>query len=254
MKKLLSAVLCAVLLLTLCVAVSAEDVLYHFECEDGEITGAAKEYKDGNIQDVTIASGGKIVGLGGTNDAPQMASTVTFPEINLEKTGVYKIAFRYDTNAGDTKKADILVDGERYEVEINMDELPELYGEEFRTYELTITLEAGKHVIAVTTSEDFNRDANAGDVVKSVNADYVEVIFVKEVAAETEAEVVDTAAATEVVEAPKTADFAVSALVLLLSAGAAYVVSNTITCTYGSFCHGVMCQRTLPVLQSILLM
>ena len=95
MKKLLSAVLCAVLLLTLCVAVSAEDVLYHFECEDGEITGAAKEYKDGNIQDVTIASGGKIVGLGGTNDAPQMASTVTFPEINLEKTGVYKIAFRY---------------------------------------------------------------------------------------------------------------------------------------------------------------
>ena len=80
MKKLLSAVLCAVLLLTLCVAVSAEDVLYHFECEDSEITGAAKEYKDGNIQDVTIASGGKIVGLGGTNDAPQMASTVTFPE------------------------------------------------------------------------------------------------------------------------------------------------------------------------------
>lgn len=227
MKKLLSAVLCAVLLLTLCVAVSAEDVLYHFECEDGEITGAAKEYKDGNIQDVTIASGGKIVGLGGTNDAPQMASTVTFPEINLEKTGVYKIAFRYDTNAGDTKKADILVDGERYEVEINMDELPELYGEEFRTYELTINLEAGKHVIAVTTSEDFNRDANAGDVVKSVNADYVEVIFVKEVEIETEAEVVATAEeAAEVVEAPKTADFAISAVVLLVSAGAAYVVSK----------------------------
>ena len=226
MNKLLSAVLCAVLLLMLCVAVSAEDVLYHFECEDGEISGAAKEYKDGNIQDVTIASGGKIVGLGGTNDAPQMASTVTFPEINLEKSGEYKIAFCYDTNAGDTKKADILVDGQRYAVEINMDELPELYGEEFRTYELTINLEAGKHVIAVTTSEDFNRDANAGDVVKSVNADYVEVIFVKEVAAETEAEVVDTAAAAEVVEAPKTADFAVSALVLLLSAGTAYVVSK----------------------------
>ena len=52
------------------------------------------------------------------------------------------------------------------------------------------------------------------------------MIFVKEIAAETEAEVVDTAAATEVVEAPKTADFAVSALVLLLSAGAAYVVSK----------------------------
>ena len=69
----------------------------------------------------------------------------------------------------------------------------ELYGEEFRTYELTITLEAGKHVIAVTTSEDFNRDANAGDVVKSVNADYVEVIFVKEVEIATEAEVVATA-------------------------------------------------------------
>ena len=119
------------------------------------------------------------------------------------------------------------MDGERYEVEINMDELPELYGEEFRTYELTITLEAGKHVIAVTTSEDFNRDANAGDVVKSVNADYVEVIFVKEVEIETEAEVVATAEeAAEVVEAPKTADFAISAVVLLVSAGAAYVVSK----------------------------
>ena len=209
MKKILTAVLCTVLLFTLCTVVCADDVLYHFECEDGEITGAAKEYKDGNIQDVSIAS------------------TVTFPEIDLEKTGVYKIAFCYDTNAGDTKKADILVDGERYEVKINMDELPELYGEEFRTYELTITLEAGKHVIAVTTSEDFNRDANAGDVVKSVNADYVEVIFVKEVEIETEAEVVATAEeAAEVVEAPKTADFAISAEVLLVSAGAAYVVSK----------------------------
>ena len=227
MKKILTAVLCAVLLFTLCTAVCADDVLYHFECEDGEITGAAKEYKDGNIQDFSIASNGKIVGLGGTNDAPQMASTVTFPEIDLEKTGVYKIAFCYDTNAGDTKKADILVDGERYAVGINMDELPELYGEEFRTYELTITLEAGKHVIAVTTSEDFNRDANAGDVVKSVNADYVEVIFVKEVEIETEAEVVATAEeAAEVAEAPKTADFAISAVVLLVSAGAAYVVSK----------------------------
>ena len=109
----------------------------------------------------------------------------------------------------------------------SLDELPELYGEEFRTYELTITLEAGKHVIAVTTSEDFNRDANAGDVVKSVNADYVEVIFVKEVEIETEAEVVATAKeAAEVAEAPKTADFAISAVVLLVSAGAAYVVSK----------------------------
>ena len=64
-------------------------------------------------------------------------------------------------------------------------------------------------------------------MVKSVNADYVEVIFVKEVEIETEAEVVATAEeAAEVVEAPKTADFAISAVVLLVSAGAAYVVSK----------------------------
>ena len=147
--------------------------------------------------------------------------------VTSESSVISSRLFDYDTNAGDTKKADILVDGERYAVGINMDELPELYGEEFRTYELTITLEAGKHVIAVTTSEDFNRDANAGDVVKSVNADYVEVIFVKEVEIETEAEVVATAEeAAEVAEAPKTADFAISAVVLLVSAGAAYVVSK----------------------------
>ena len=60
----------------------------------------------------------------------------------------------------------------------------------------------------------------------SVNADYVEVIFVKEAAIETEAEVVAAREAAVVAEAPKTGDFAISAAILLLSAGAAFVVSK----------------------------
>lgn len=239
MKHLFKLTLSIVLVMLLCTAglyafYSEGTEVYFLECEDGVITGAAKDYKDGNIQDVGIASGGKIVGLGGVSDAPQMASWVTFADLEIPVSGVYAVTFCYDTNAGDTKKADIVIDDVRYNVPINMDELPELYGEEFRDYTLEIELSAGKHTFAVTTAEDFNRDSAAGPVVKSVNADYIRIALLAEIAEpepapETPA---DEAPAEEVVESlpeeatPVTADMGMMASLLAFAAAAVVLVKR----------------------------
>lgn len=164
---------------------------------------------------MAIASGGKIVGLGGVNDAPQMASTVTWT-VEIPVNGEYDLTFGYDTSNEDEKGASMLVDGERYDVDIDMGALPDKYGVETQLWTLTVTLEEGTHEIAVTTSEDFNRDANAGPVVKSVNADYVDVVLVKEIQTETVAALpeADTTAETETVTtAPQTGSTMVAAAV-----------------------------------------
>lgn len=229
MKHTLRIALCLVLAVLFCTfsvsALEAGETVYFCECEDGEITGAAKEFKDGNIQDVLIASNSQIVGLGGAGDAPQMASTVTFPNFVIPEDGIYQIIFRYDTNAGDEKKADLVIDGHRYAVAINMAELPDKYGEEFRSYVLdNCVFTAGEHALAVTTAEDFNRDPEYGPVVKSVNADYVEVKYVGPMpAAETPVE--DTPVEEPAVDAPEaaapvTADAGIAAAVLAFAAAA----------------------------------
>lgn len=232
MKHTFRIALCLVLAVIFCAfsvsALEAGETVYFCECEDGEITGAAKEYKDGNIQDVGIASNGQIVGLGGVNDAPQLASTVTFPNFVIPEDGIYDITFRYDTDASDEKKADIMVDGHRYAVAINMAELPEQYGVEFRDFTLSgCHFTAGEHTLAVTTSEDFNRDAEFGPIVKSVNADYIEVKYVGPLPVD-EAPVEDTDVPAEEVpaddapaaEAPVTADAGIAAAVLAFAAAA----------------------------------
>ena len=124
MKKTLTMLASALMAAVLCVSASAA-FSAKYECEDGVITGAAKEYKGGNIQDVSIASGGKIVGLGGVNDAPQMASFVTW-SVEVPVDGEYDITFAYDTDNSDEKGASMLVDGERYDVDIDISLLPDL--------------------------------------------------------------------------------------------------------------------------------
>ena len=219
MKKTLTTLTSLVMAAILCVSASAFSAKY--ECEDGVITGAAQEYKGGNIQDVSIASGGKIVGLGGVNDAPQMASFVTW-SVEVPVDGEYDITFAYDTDNSDEKGASMLVDGERYDVPIDMASLPEEYGMETQYWTLSIELTAGKHEVAVTTSEDFNRDANAGPVVKSVNADYIEVVLVKEIVIATE--VVDTPA--DIAAAPQTFDLGIIAAAAAVVSAAGYMVSK----------------------------
>lgn len=219
MKKTLTMLTSLVMAAILCVSASAFSAKY--ECEDGVITGAAQEYKGGNIQDVSIASGGKIVGLGGVNDAPQMPSFVTW-SVEVPVDGEYDITFAYDTDNSDEKGASMLVDGERYDVPIDMASLPEEYGMETQYWTLSIELTAGKHEVAVTTSEDFNRDANAGPVVKSVNADYIEVVLVKEIVIA--AEVVDTPA--DITAAPQTFDLGIIAAAAAIVSAAGYMVSK----------------------------
>ena len=219
MKKTLTTLTSLVMAAILCVSASAFSAKY--ECEDGVITGAAQEYKGGNIQDVSIASGGKIVGLGGVNDAPQMASFVTW-SVEVPVDGEYDITFAYDTDNSDEKGASMLGDGERYDVPIDMASLPEEYGMETQYWTLSIELTAGKHEVAVTTSEDFNRDANAGPVVKSVNADYIEVVLVKEIVIA--AEVVDTPA--DIAAAPQTFDLGIIAAAAAVVSAAGYMVSK----------------------------
>lgn len=219
MKKTLTMLTSLVMAAILCVSASAFSAKY--ECEDGVITGAALEYKGGNIQDVSIASGGKIVGLGGVNDAPQMPSFVTW-SVEVPVDGEYDITFAYDTDNSDEKGASMLVDGERYDVPIDMASLPEEYGMETQYWTLSIELTAGKHEVAVTTSEDFNRDANAGPVVKSVNADYIEVVLVKEIVIA--AEVVDTPA--DIAAAPQTFDLGIIAAAAAIVSAAGYMVSK----------------------------
>lgn len=220
MKKTLSVLTSMFLAAVLCVSAGAA-FSAKYECEDGVITGAAKEYKDGNIQDVAIASGGKIVGLGGVNDAPQMASAVTW-SVEVPTDGEYDITFAYDTDNSDEKGASMLVDGERYDVDIDMASLPDAYGVETQYWTLSVELTAGAHEIAVTTSEDFNRDANAGPVVKSVNADYIEVVLVKEIVVA--AEVVDTP--VEITAAPQTFDMGIAAAVAAIVSAAGYIASR----------------------------
>lgn len=219
MKKTLTMLTSLVMAAILCVSASAFSAKY--ECEDGVITGAALEYKGGNIQDVSIASGGKIVGLGGVNDAPQMPSFVTW-SVEVPVDGEYDITFAYDTDNSDEKGASMLVDGERYDVPIDMASLPVEYGMETQYWTLSIELTAGKHEVAVTTSEDFNRDANAGPVVKSVNADYIEVVLVKEIVIA--AEVVDTPA--DIAAAPQTFDLGIIAAAAAIVSAAGYMVSK----------------------------
>lgn len=219
MKKTLTMLTAVVMAVILCVSASAFSAKY--ECEDGVITGAAQEYKGGNIQDVSIASGGKIVGLGGVNDAPQMASFVTW-SVEVPVDGEYAITFAYDTDNSDEKGASMLVDGERYDVPIDMSSLPEAYGMETQYWTLNIELTAGKHEVAVTTSEDFNRDANFGPVVKSVNADYIEVVLVKEIVIAPE--VVDVP--SEIGAAPQTFDLGIVAAAAAVISAAGYMISK----------------------------
>ncbi len=219
MKKTLTMLTAVVMAVVLCVSASAFSAKY--ECEDGVITGAAQEYKGGNIQDVSIASGGKIVGLGGVNDAPQMPSFVTW-SVEVPVDGEYAITFAYDTDNSDEKGASMLVDGERYDVPIDMSSLPEAYGMETQYWTLNIELTAGKHEVAVTTSEDFNRDANFGPVVKSVNADYIEVVLVKEIVIAPE--VVDVP--SEIGAAPQTFDLGIVAAAAAVISAAGYMISK----------------------------
>lgn len=219
MKKTLTMLTAVVMAVVLCVSASAFSAKY--ECEDGVITGAAQEYKGGNIQDVSIASGGKIVGLGGVNDAPQMPSFVTW-SVEVPVDGEYAITFAYDTDNSDEKGASMLVDGERYDVPIDMASLPEAYGMETQYWTLNIELTAGKHEVAVTTSEDFNRDANFGPVVKSVNADYIEVVLVKEIVIAPE--VVDVP--SEIGAAPQTFDLGIVAAAAAVISAAGYMISK----------------------------
>jgi len=219
MKKTLTMLTAVVMAVILCVSASAFSAKY--ECEDGVITGAAQEYKGGNIQDVSIASGGKIVGLGGVNDAPQMASFVTW-SVEVPVDGEYAITFAYDTDNSDEKGASMLVDGERYDVPIDMASLPVEYGMETQYWTLNIELTAGKHEVAVTTSEDFNRDANFGPVVKSVNADYIEVVLVKEIVIAPE--VVDVP--SEIGAAPQTFDLGIIAAAAAVISAAGYMISK----------------------------
>ncbi len=219
MKKTLTALLSVVMAAVLCISAGAFSAKY--ECEDGVISGAAKEYKGGNIQDVSIASGGKIVGLGGVNDAPQMASFVTW-SVEVPSDGVYDITFAYDTDNSDEKGASMLVDGERYDVDIDMASLPVEYGMETQYWTLTVELTAGAHEIAVTTSEDFNRDANFGPVVKSVNADYIEIKLVKEIVIAPE--VVDVP--EEITAAPQTFDMGIIAAAAAVVSAAGYMIAK----------------------------
>ena len=220
MKKTLTMLVSAAMAALLCVSASAA-FSAKYECEDGVITGAAKEYKGGNIQDVSIASGGKIVGLGGVNDAPQMASFVTW-SVEVPVDGEYDITFAYDTDNSDEKGASMIVDGERYDVPIDMSSLPDAYGVETQYWTLDVELTAGVHEIAVTTSEDFNRDANFGPVVKSVNADYIEIVLVKEIVLAPEA--VD--APEEIAAAPQTFDLGIIAAAAAVVSAAGYMISK----------------------------
>ena len=77
MKKILIVLVCLTMLLSLCApAFAAEKELFRLECEDGEISGAAKDYKDGNIQAVSIASGGFVVGP--MSKSPPTANTSSY--------------------------------------------------------------------------------------------------------------------------------------------------------------------------------
>ena len=219
MKKILTTLTAALMAALMCVSVSAFSAKY--ECEDGVITGAAKEYKDGNIQDVSIASGGKIGGLGGVNDAPQMASTVTW-SVDVPVDGEYDITFAYDSDNASEKGASMLVDGERYDVDIDISLLPDKYGVETHYWTLNVELTKGTHEIAVTTSEDFNRDANFGPVGKSVNADYIEINLVKEIVVA--AEVTETV--EEVTAAPQTFDMGILAAAAAVVSAAGYMISK----------------------------
>ena len=219
MKKTLTMLTAAVMAALMCVSVSAFSAKY--ECEDGVITGAAKEYKDGNIQDVAIASGGKIVGLGGVNDAPQMASTVTW-SVDVPADGEYDITFAYDSDNASEKGASMLVDGERYDVDIDISILPEKYGLETQYWTLNVELTKGTHEIAVTTSEDFNRDSNFGPVVKSVNADYIEINLVKEIVIA--AEVTETV--EEITTAPQTFDMGILTAAAAIVSAAGYMIAK----------------------------
>ncbi len=219
MRKCLRVVVAVVMAMVLGVAASAFSV--RLECEDGVISGAAKEYKDGNIQEVAIASGGKIVGLGGVNDAPQMGSAVAWT-VELPVYGEYAITFAYDSDNAAEKCAVVTVDGEDHGVPIDISTLPEKYGMETQYWTLTIDLDAGTHEISVGTDDTFNRDEGAGPVVKSVNADYVEVELVKELVVP--AEVVD--AVEELPAAPQTFDMGIVTAATALLAALGYTVSK----------------------------
>ncbi|MBR4960297.1 MAG: hypothetical protein IKY52_05315 [Clostridia bacterium] len=220
MKKTLTMLTAALMAAVLCVSAGAA-FSAKYECEDGVITGAAKEYKDGNIQDVSIASGGKIVGLGGVNDAPQMASFVTW-SVEVPVDGVYDITFAYDTDNASEKGASVIVDGERYDVPIDISVMPEKYGLETQYWTMDAELTAGVHEIAVTTSEDFNRDANFGPVVKSVNADYIEIVLVKEIVIAPEV----TDVPEEITAAPQTFDMGIIAAAAAVVSAAGYMISK----------------------------
>ena len=83
-------------------------------------------------------------------------------------------------------------------------------------------LTKGTHEIAVTTSEDFNRDSNFGPVVKSVNADYIEINLVKEIVIA--AEVTETV--EEITTAPQTFDMGILTAAAAIVSAAGYMIAK----------------------------
>ena len=232
MRKLLHVLLAAMTAAILSVSVFAFDTI-EMECEDGDITGAALEFNDGNIQEKSLASGGLVVGMSGNDADMTMGTTITFSGVEISEHGIYRVILGYDTNNDSIKKVDFLIDGVRYVIEIPMDELSSAWDVEYREGSVEVELSAGAHTIAVTTSEDFNRDKSDPDAyVKSVNADYLrieQVSKIEEPAPAAEEPVIETPpaeTALAVSSAPQTFDLAAVLLTGMFTAAAAAAVAK----------------------------
>ena len=86
------------------------------------------------------------------------------------RSGRHSLACQIGLSAA-KQGASVLVDGVRYDVPIDRDSLPDKYGVETQYYELRLTMTKGAHTLAVTTSEDFNRDPDAGRLQRGVYRD-----------------------------------------------------------------------------------
>lgn len=149
---------------------------YFNECEDGVISGESHIYETNNHIQTGQYGGATVVGISGSSDCPTMASTITFPNVNVTKDGNYKFILSYDASNDSLKKVDLLVDGVRYNFPVpGLDGLPGGWRLGLYNVSVRIPLSAGVHTFAVTTSVDFDR--NGTPVVKSVNADSLTVVL-----------------------------------------------------------------------------
>ncbi|MCI8387632.1 MAG: hypothetical protein HFE63_04110 [Clostridiales bacterium] len=206
MKKILSFVLCAVMLMSVAViGISAANAI----CDDSkpEIKGEIVLDKGAALEDVS-ASSATVVNLnpGGDNFCPKADQWVRY-DFEAPKDGTYTIVFEYQSRPGSNRGINYAIDTD---AQINLDKLDQSNDQRWAT--VTAELKAGSHSITFYPPTGFDDTS-----LKAMQVHHIYISLTQEAVAE--APVVDNA--------PATADAALVAVAALaVSATAAIVVAK----------------------------